>query len=311
MGHRSACWRNWLSHWLLKPGPVRELQIDFDCAAAKLDGYRTWVETIRRKLGPVPVIITTLPDWLNRESFPPLVRAADGYILQVHSLERPRGPDAPFSICDPAAARRAVERAGKIGVPFRVALPTYGYIVAFAPDGRLLGLSAEGPGKTWPVGTQLREVRADPAAIADLVRGWATNRPTAFQKIIWYRLPISLDVLNWQWPTLKAVKAGRFPRESLRTETRRPEAGLTEISLVNDGEAESSRPVIEVRWQHARLVASDGLRDFEVVDPGPNTLQFRARTNLISSRLVPGEQQAIGWLRLDRETEVQIEIKKP
>jgi hypothetical protein len=184
-------------------------------------------------------------------------------------------------------------------------------VVAFAPDGHLLGLSAEGPGKTWPAGTQLREVRADPVAIADLVREWATNRPAAFQKIIWYRLPISLDVLNWQWPTLNAVKAGRPPRESLRTETRRPEAGLTEISLVNDGEADlSSRPVIEVRWQHARLVASDGLRDFEVVDPGPNTLQFRVRTNLIPSRLMPGEQQAIGWLRLDREVEVQIEIKK-
>ncbi|MDB6109352.1 MAG: hypothetical protein JWR69_1102, partial [Pedosphaera sp.] len=172
-----------------------ELQVDFDCAEAKLEGYKTWLETIRRKLTPLPVVITALPSWLNQNSFPKLAGVADGYILQVHSLERPKGPDAPFSICDPTAARRAVERAGRIGLPFRVALPTYGYVVAFGSDGHLLGLSAEGPSKNWPTGTQLREVRTDPTAIAELVRGWSTNRPAAFQKIIWYRLPISLDVL--------------------------------------------------------------------------------------------------------------------
>ncbi|MDB6017212.1 MAG: hypothetical protein JWR19_1701 [Pedosphaera sp.] len=291
---------------------IRELQIDFDCAESKLDGYRVWVETLRRRIAPVPLVITALPSWLNQNSFQYLARASDGYILQVHSLERPRDFASPFSLCDPAAARRAVEQAGQIDVPFRVALPTYGYLIAFAPDGHFIGLSAEGPAKTWPAGTRLREVRSDPVAMADLVRGWSLVHPAALQKIIWYRFPISLDVLNWSWPTLNAVKTGRSPRESFRLDTSRSAAGLTEISLVNDGEADlSSRPVIEVRWQHARLVASDGLRDFEVVDPGPNTLQFRARTTLIPSRLAPGERQAIGWLRLDGEVEVQIETKKP
>ena len=33
----------------------RELQIDFDCAESKLDGYRAWVEDFRRKVAPLPV----------------------------------------------------------------------------------------------------------------------------------------------------------------------------------------------------------------------------------------------------------------
>src|SRR5437879_3215229 len=89
-----------------------ELQIDFDCAESKLEGYRVWVEALRRKTAPVPVIITALPSWLKQTSFKPLVTAADGYILQVHSLDRPRGINEPFTLCDPTAAQRAVERAG-------------------------------------------------------------------------------------------------------------------------------------------------------------------------------------------------------
>jgi hypothetical protein len=46
----------------------RELQIDFDCAESKLDGYQVWVEAIKYKISPVPVTITALPSWLNPNS---------------------------------------------------------------------------------------------------------------------------------------------------------------------------------------------------------------------------------------------------
>ena len=214
----------------------RELQIDFDCAESKLDGYRGWVEAFRRKVAPVPVSITALPSWLGQPAFKRLAAAADGYVLQVHSLLRPRAFDAPFTLCDPAAARRAVDQAGQIGIPFRVALPTYGYLMAFDARGRFVGLSAEGPSKTWPANVQLREVRANPIELAQLVQLWATNRPAAMRGVIWYRLPVAGDALNWRWPTLSAMVAQRFPRESMRVESRRVEPGLVRISLINDGE---------------------------------------------------------------------------
>ena len=287
----------------------RELQIDFDCAESKLDGYRAWVEAFRRKVAPVPVSITALPSWLDQPAFKRLAAAADGYVLQVHSLHRPRAPDAPFTLCDPAAARRAVERAAQVGLPFRVALPTYGYLTAFDAAGRFVGLSAEGPSKNWPAGVRLCEVRSNPLELAQLVQLWAANRPAAMRGVIWYRLPVSGDTLNWRWPTLGAIVASRFPRESFRVESRRVEPGLLEISLISEGELDiSSRLSVQVRWRNARLVAGDGLHDFVLVDGGPSTVKFQTRTK--PCRLPAGEKQIIGWLRLSEDREVQIEIDK-
>ena len=149
---------------------ISELQIDFDCAESKLDGYRIWIEAFRKKLAPVRIVITALPSWLEQAAFKPLAEACNGYVLQVHSLERPQAPDAIPGICDPVAAKRAVEKADRLGVPFRVALPTYGYVIAFGPDGHFIGLSAEGPAKSWPEGVRLREARSlTPNEMAGLV----------------------------------------------------------------------------------------------------------------------------------------------
>jgi hypothetical protein len=286
-----------------------EVQIDFDCAASKLDGYRVWVQAIRRQIAPTPVAITALPAWLNQPSFPALAGAADGYVLQVHSLERPAGMDAPFSLCDPEAAKRAVARAGQIGLPFRVALPTYGYSLAFNKAGSFAGLSAEGPDRNWPADFQLREVRTDPVQMAQLVQFWSANRPAAMRGIIWYRLPADGDTLNLRWPTLAAIIAARIPTANLRAEPRRVEPGLLEISLVNDGELDlSSRLAVEVRWQNARLVAGDGSSGFDLADGDASTAQFQ--TTLKTHRLPAGEKQVIGWLRLSEDREVQLEIKR-
>ncbi len=191
---------------------LTELQIDFDCAESKLDGYRVWVEAVQRRLAPLPVTITALPSWLDSYAFKRLAATATNYVLQVHSVERPRSLDAPFSLCDPQAARRAVERAGRIGVPFRVALPTYGYTFAFDSSGKFLGLSAEGPRPNWPANAQLREVSSNPMELSALVRRWTEDRPEAMRGVIWYRLPTTVDNHNWHWPTLDAILYGRTPR---------------------------------------------------------------------------------------------------
>src|SRR6202012_5238478 len=99
----------------------RELQIDFDCAEANLAGYQIWLQAMQKRVAPMPVTITALPAWLKRQAFVPLAQAATNYVLQVHSLERPTTFTAPFTLCDPAAAERAVTTAAQIVVPFRVA----------------------------------------------------------------------------------------------------------------------------------------------------------------------------------------------
>lgn len=289
--------------------PPEELQIDFDCAQSKLDGYRIWVESIRRAIAPVPVIITALPSWLNEPAFPKLISAANGYVLQVHSLEAPRSAAAPFTLCDPAEAQRAMKNAGRWNVPFLVALPTYGYIIAFNRNGKFAGLSADGPAKDWPPDYELREVRTDPVAMARLVRFWSTNHPASMRGIIWYRMPVADDFLNLRWPTLAAMMAGRAPREHVHAAARRVEAGLVEICLVNDGELDlSSRLAVEATWSNARLIAGDGIGGFSLNDAGPDAARFQMDDK--SFRLPAGEKRVIGWLRLSEDREVKVEIKK-
>ena len=286
-----------------------ELQIDFDCAESKLDDYRVWLETVQRRVAPLPVTITALPSWLDSQAFPQLAAAATNYVLQVHSLNKPVDISTPFVLCDPVAAKRAVARAGEIGVPFRVALPTYTYIVAFGADGKFIGLSAETGRSNWPEGTQLREMSADPLAMAALANDWAKTHPAALRGVIWYRLPVPVDNLNWRWPTLGAIIAGRVPRGSFHAVARRVEAGLVEISLVNDGELDiSSRLTVEARWPDARLIAGDGLHGFELADQNGSAATFQNQSS--NFRLPAGETEVIGWLRFDADREVQLEVTK-
>ncbi len=286
-----------------------ELQIDFDCAASKLDDYRTWLSVVQKRLAPLPVTLTALPSWLDSPAFASLAAAATNYVLQVHSLGKPARVDAPFKLCDPALAQRAVARAGAVGVPFRVALPTYTYLVAFNAAGKFIGLSAEAPHSRWPAGAQLRELSADPLAMHALVQSWNTNRPPAMRGVIWYRLPVPVDNFNWRWPTLGAMISGREPQEKFSATARRVEPGLVEISLENTGELDiSSRLAVTVRWSDARLVAGDGLRGFELAEQNVSAAKFQNQP--ASYRLPAGEKIIVGWLRFDQDREVQIEVKK-
>jgi hypothetical protein len=288
-----------------------ELQVDFDCAASKLEGYREWAKALRAAAAPVPLTITALPSWLTERAFADLARTTDGYVLQVHSLAPPAGPNAPMSLCDSTAARRWVDEAAKMGVPFRVALPTYGYVAAFGENGALIGVSAEGPSRAWSRGIALRVVRADAAAMAHLVQAWQRDRPSSMQGIIWYRLPVRGDRLNWKWQTLATIMAGETPRQELRVEVVHPQPELAEIVLVNAGLTDVSPDAgVDLAWESGRLLGSDGLRGYilEMVSP------LRAR--LVSGHpqelaaLAPGERWQIGWLRFTGKAEVRGDVAK-
>jgi hypothetical protein len=285
-----------------------EFQIDFDCAESKLDGYRLWLRTICAKIAPTPVTFTALPSWLKRSEFAALARASDGYVLQVHSLDRPRTIDQPMWLCDAAAAAAAVESAGRVGVPFRVALPTYGYLVAFDESGRFVGLSAEGPGRDWPAMTRLRTLWADPASMARLVWLWGSSRPACMTGVIWYRLPVADDALNWRMATLRAVMAGRAPSPRLRAEIRSSQPCLTEVELRNDGDADAPlNESVSLHWRGAELVAADGLGGFEQ-SSGDGKIILHPHPTIAAQRLAPGDRRTIGWVRLSEDKEVFADV---
>jgi len=290
-----------------------ELQVDFDAAEAKLDGYRAWLAALRGATAPgrVRLVFTALPSWLHRAEFAPLARAADAFVLQVHSLEKPSVAGAPFALCDPARALAWARQAGGVGVPFRIALPTYGYVVAFTPEGKFLGLAAEGPRPAWPAGTRAQLVRADAPALARLAQALADAPPPHCTGVIWFRLPIAGDRLNWDAVTFATVLRGDVPRALLRVEAAAAPDGLVEIVAVNAGATtEPPPPRIALRWPPGeRLLAGDGLGGFRLDAEGAEG-QATIVANAVppDALLAPGGRVKIAWLRFAHELPVDASL---
>ena len=282
------------------------LHLDFDAATRQLGEYRLWLTALREATGSTPLVPTALPTWLKSRDFAALVRAADGYVLQVHSWEPPRAPGRDFRLCDTKRAWEDIERASRLGQPFWVALPTYGYRAWLDQRDRLVGLSAEGPELSASEGYRMREVRADPAEIAGLVRRLQTGAPDHLRGIIWYRLPQPEDRLNWHLRTLQAVIQGRAPEAKTELRLQHSTDGLVEVTALAAGEADSllDTPVL-LSWAPARLLAVDGLGGFAASRTAPRALSFIPPSRR-PARLAPGQNRSIGWLRFDHPTEITI-----
>ena len=290
-----------------------EIQIDFDAAESQLAGYAEWVEAVRQTVAPLPVTFTALPCWLKRAEFPALARAGHGYVLQVHAAEKPTV--LTKDLCNPAQARIWVLEAARAapGVPFRVALPTYTYELAFAPDDSCLGIVAEGESRAWPEGSRVVFLRADPAALAALRDGWNRQRPAEMTGLVWYRLPVSQDLRNWRWTTLRALVEGRTPAPRLETRAQPDTEGkLHDLVIANTGDADARLPAqITVAWDaDATPVAGDALSGYEWSAQG-QMAEFRLPDAASSAPRVvpPGESAPLGWLRFSTPvSDLQIEI---
>ncbi|WP_414661250.1 DUF3142 domain-containing protein [Horticoccus sp. 23ND18S-11] len=293
---------------------VAELQVDFDAAESKIAGYRTWLTAWRLRLKETPLVFTALPAWLKHAEFRQLARAASGFVLQVHSLEKPAGPDAPFTLCDPVRAMAWVRQADAAGVPFRVALPTYGYVLAFDAAGKFLALSAEGPRRSWPKGTQLRVVRADAAAMTRLARTITAAALPSCTGVIWFRLPVAGDRINWDAITFATVLRGDVPVQRLDARVSWPEPRLAEISIRNAGETTEPLPrTVTLRWSDgARVVAADGISGFFLETRGGHAQGIvRAAEVPADASIAPGRETKIAWLRFEHDVSLDAVLPAP
>ena len=279
-----------------------EFELDFHCAQKNLAGYRAWLGLLRPLVHPARFVITTLPSWLDQGAFPDLIRAADGYVLQVHSVPT-REESGRASLCDPALARKWVAKAAKLGVPFSVALPTYRCLAGYDPAGKLLGVAMDSVQQAWPPGTQVLEFATDADGIAALVHEWQSGRPQAMRELLWYRVPVATDALNWRWPTLAAVMAGRKPAHKLVLV--KDGENPVDIALANQGEAEESfAGKVSVGWKGAAPVSSDALPGWKV-DVGSGVAVFTQETGH-RVRVSPGGRRGIGWIRFEKTTVVEL-----
>ena len=160
-------------------------------------------------------------------------------------------------------------------------------------------------------GVTVRQYRSDPRMMADLVRGWTRDRPRELTGILWYRLPGAGDRLNWTWPTLRAVMAGKAPQGKVSALLRNPEAGLVEIDLVNDGQAEMPWPAsVRVGWRDDTFLAADGIAGYSIRREGAREARLVGPGRPRAAAMRPGERRVVAWLRFKVPTEVHVELSQ-
>ena len=289
-----------------------ELQLDFDCPQKKLAGYAKWVRALRRLISPLPLVITTLPCWLDEPAFPVLARAASGYVLQVHSVSSPLGSGHAM-ICDPALARAWTTRASAIGIPFAISLPTYRMTAGYDPDGHKIGSYSDAIRPSWPPGTTIREFATDLDAMAALVAAWRAHPPAHCSGLLWYRLPVDGDHQNCPWPALRALTNGHPPTRSceVRVNGQVPDPqdtlSLADLSVVNTGETDEVNIAgIRVIWSPpANPALVEPLAGWRITH-GDHELTFHPTNR--PTRLRLGAICEMGWLRFENPARIHVQI---
>ena len=274
-----------------------ELQVDYDCPERRLAEYADWVTRLREAVRPVPVRVTVLPSWLRHRDCRALLQRVDGCVLQVHWLQDTADGVRLF---DADAARVAVRAMARLGVPFDVALPTYAYLAAHDEGGRLLGVSAEGPLPNWPRSARVDRVRAEPADVAALVHEWMEQRPAFMGGVIWYRLPVAGDSLNWAPATWARVRRGEVPQPDARALLEWRGERLADVVVTNAGDDEAAMEgrTFWVDAGHGRLDACDGVGGFTVRSVASNRVEVGMNAGARREFLRPGKRRVVGWVRV-------------
>src|SRR5262249_41832050 len=161
-------------------------------------------------------------------------------------------------VCDTGLARKWVDKAARLSLPFSVALPTYPCLAGYDSAGKLLGVAMDSVDSAWTPGRGVLEFATNTENEDSLVNEWQVRRPSELREILWYRIPVATDARNWRWATLSAVMTGRAPVHKL--EVLQEGNDPIDLSIANTGEAdEHSNIVVTVTWSGASLVACDAL----------------------------------------------------
>ncbi len=271
---------------------VREAQLDCDCPTRLLVEFADFLKSLRKRDGGVSWTFTALPSWLHSSGFEKLASAGDGFVLQVHWLRPdPIGSGKP-TLMVLTEAREAVARASCFGVPFRVALPTYGSAVITDAGGRWLDVLSEEQSDP-PGGMQLMEARSSPEECLALVAAWKMERPGWLTGIVWYRLPVAADRRNWSWPQFEAVVRGRKPVVRFEVVLKTNAEGWESVLVNNVGDGDALVPR-SFRIESAGALAADGANGYHANEIAGGTFRF---STVKALQLKAGQTLPAGWLR--------------
>lgn len=279
--------RSVLALWRRQKLAFAGVEIDHDCATARLPAYAHFLAALRPSLLPQERLsITALPTWLHSPDLDMLLAQADEAVLQVHAVQSPRA-----GLFDPAKARAWLDAfARHTHKPWRVALPAYGTRVSWDASGRVIAIESEQP--TLVGAADSNELFADPQTMQRFVAALEKHVPDGLAGIVWFRLPTADDVRAWSDASWRAVLA-RAPLHAALAVI----AGSTDdphrydLQLVNDGDADLPLPPL-IRIDGA-CMAADGINGYVLRQDARGMYLQRVRAGMLRA----GYRQAIGWVR--------------
>ncbi|MCU0755176.1 MAG: DUF3142 domain-containing protein [Xanthomonadales bacterium] len=264
------------------------LELDHDCARARLPDYVRLLDVLRPDLPDLPLSITALPDWTGAPGWTELLARVDHAVLQVHAVDR---PERGIFDAERAEAQARAFAAAAGGRRWRLALPAYGLALRTDREGRVTGIEAERPRGASPA-RGWQEWRADPRAVAGLLERLQVDPPPGLSGILWFRLPRAGDRRAWSWTTLAAVIDGAPLTVDFAVDVIPNAHGALDLWIRHRGSLDAEPPSLRVDghcpWGDAQAPwARSG---------SASTARFEPAAGVY---LRAGSRQRLGWLRCE------------
>lgn len=275
------------------------IEIDHDCASARLPAYARLLNGLRARLPEgLKLSITELPAWLDAPALRDVLAQVDESVLQVHAVLAPS-----TGLFDPALAARWVERHAQVAdKPFRVALPAYGMKVGFDDKGHAIGAESEAE---HPIAADdVRELRVAPEQVETLLHDLERARPKQVAGIVWFRLPTDDDKRAWSLGTLRAVIGGEPLRPVVKVSFDVDASGAHDLTLANVGAIDAPVPAVLV-VAALGCDAGDALDGFRLERIGDDWRFVATGQALIRA----GRERHVGWLRCESVLGMKVDEK--
>lgn len=272
-----------------------DLEIDHDCATAKLGDYARVLARIRQDVPDLGTLsITALPAWRDAAALDDVLARVDLSVLQVHAVR-----DPAQGLFDGASAQRWVadwsRRSG--AKPFLVALPAYGAQLKLDLDGTVVAVESEQRLAGRSATTQ--ELRVEPRAVATWITDVRARHYPNLAGFAWFRLPRDGDERSWALRTLRAVVTGQPLQAQQRISTRLRDNGAIDVFVHSDGTLDTALP--RRLSVDGECTAADGVNGYRAMR-GDRWHFERDDDTLLRA----GSGRLIGWLRCADPARVQV-----
>ncbi len=200
---------------------VGRIQLDVDVPERLIARYAELLEEVRRRWLPhrsaLHLGATFLPCHLNLKGVRRALAAVDEPVIQLHGIDTPKNRDGHWALMKRQTVFRALRSARALDARFKMALPSYAYVLTFNADGSFRRLYAEGlpDSFTPPPGTTCELAAPD----LDLLHDIFTS-PLRLPAI-WFRMPVpGVDRWCLERETLSLLERGERPVPSVEFSVR-------------------------------------------------------------------------------------------